>query len=39
MLFLSATGSSQPDYIALAVVLVMALTASAMTDRKYLSSK
>ena len=39
MLFLSATGTTQPDYIALAMVLAMAVVVAVMTVRKYLSKK
>ena len=40
MLMLSvAAGTAQPDYVALAMVLVMAVTVAVMTVRKYLSKK
>ena len=39
MLFLAASQTAQPDYVALAMVLVMALTVAVMTVRKYLSKK
>ena len=39
MLFLSAPAEGQPDYVALAMVLVMAVTVAIMTLRKYLSKK
>ena len=39
MLFLAASGTQQPDFVALAMVLVMALIVAALTLRKYLSKK
>ena len=39
MLFLTAAGTNQPDYVALAMVLVMAVIVAIMTLRKYLSKK
>ena len=40
MLFLSvASGTAQPDYVALAMVLVLAVIVAIMTVRKYLSNK
>ena len=39
MLFLTATGTTQPDYVALAMVLALALFVAIMTVRKYLSKK
>ena len=39
MLFLTASAAAQPDYVALAMVLVMAVIVAIMTLRKYLSKK
>ena len=39
MLFLTAAGTNQPDYVALAMVLAMAVIVAIMTLRKYLSKK
>ena len=39
MLFLAASGTQQPDFVALAMVLVMALIVAVLTVRKYLSKK
>ncbi len=39
MLFLSASAAAQPDYVALGMVLVMAVIVAIMTLRKYLSRK
>ena len=39
MLFLSAPAEAQPDYAALAMVLVMAVIVAIMTLRKYISKK
>ena len=39
MLFLSAAAAAQPDYVALAMVLVMALIVAIMTLRKFLAKK
>ena len=39
MLFLTAPGAAQPDYVALAMVLVLAVVVAIMTLRKYLSKK
>ena len=39
MLFLTASAASQPDYVALAMVIVMAIIVAIMTLRKYLSRK
>ena len=39
MLFLTASAAPQPDYVALGMVLVMAVIVAAMTLRKYLSKQ
>ena len=39
MLYLSAAAANQPDYVALAMVIVMAVIVAIMTLRKYLSKK
>ena len=39
MQFLSASAAAQPDYVALAMVLAMAVIVGIMTLRKYLSKK
>ena len=39
MLFLSASAAPGPDYVALGMVLVMAVIVAVMTLRKYLSKK
>ena len=39
MLFLTASGSTQPDYVALAMVLVLALFVAVKAVRKYFSKK
>ena len=39
MLFLTTAGTTQPDYVALAMVLAMAVIVAIMTLRKYLSKK
>ena len=39
MLFLTASAAAQPDYVALGMVLVMAVIVAIMTLRKYLSKK
>lgn len=39
MLFLTAAGSTQPDYVALGMVLVLALFVAVKAVRKYLSRK
>ena len=39
MLFLTASVAGQPDYVALGMVLVMAVIVAVMTLRKYLSKK
>ena len=39
MLFLTAAGTYQPDYVALAMVIVMAVIVAIMALRKYLSRK
>ena len=39
MLFLTASGSTQPDYVALAMVLVLALFVAVKALRKYYSKK
>jgi len=39
MLFLTASAAAQPDYVALAMVIVMAVIVAIMTLRKYLSKK
>ena len=39
MLFLTAVGTSQPDYVALAMVLALGVVVAIMTLRKYLSKK
>ena len=39
MLILSAAQTTQPDYVALAMVLVLALIVAVMTVRKYISKR
>ena len=39
MLFLSASAAAQPDYVALAMVIVMAVIVAMMTLRKFLAKK
>ncbi len=39
MLFLTASAGSQPDYVALGMVVVLAVIVAVMTLRKYLSKK
>lgn len=39
MLFLTASGSTQPDYVALAMVLVLALFVAVKAVRKYFAKK
>ena len=39
MLILAASQSAQPDYVALAMVLVLALIVAVMTVRKYFANK
>ena len=39
MLFLTASAAAQPDYVALAMVIAMAVVVAIMTLRKYLSKK
>ena len=39
MFCLTATGAQQPDYVALAMVLVLALIVAVMALKKYLSKK
>ena len=39
MLFLTASAGSQPDYVALGMVVVLAVIVAIMTLRKYLSKK
>ena len=39
MLLLTASAAPQPDYVALGMVLVMAVIVAVMTLRKYLSKK
>ena len=39
MLYLSASAAAQPDYVALAMVLAMALIVAIMTLRKFLAKK
>lgn len=39
MLFLTTSGSTQPDYVALAMILALALLVAVMTVRKYLTRK
>ena len=39
MLFLTASAAAQPDYVALAMVLVLAVIVAIMTLRKYFSKK
>ena len=39
MLFLTASAAPQPDYVALGMVIVMAVIVAIMTLRKYLAKK
>ena len=39
MLFLTASAAAQPDYVALAMVIAIAVVVAIMTLRKYLSKK
>ena len=39
MLFFTATAAAQPDYVALAMVIVMAVIVAIMTLRKFLAKK